>query len=736
MRYSLIYKLFLLPCLSLFVCKLARAGEYYYYYKGGKQLLDINTGSCFIASEKEITAEYIAAANVGGLKIEQTGTGIKSNLSHSETDSFYQYWAELSFDSQKNEQDYLKDLESLKRLTGVIYVGPSFKLPKTEKYIGASNYLYIKIKSLGDSAVLSAYAKKNDCQAIRQNEFMPLWYMLRYTDNRNVKSILDIANNALETGLFNAAEPDFMSKDKLTCVNDTYFNDQWGVKNTGQFGGGAAYDVNACEAWAITTGKPNIKVAVIDCGIQYNHPDLVISESYDAQGTSATGIYYPYTHATNVAGVINAIHNNNYGIAGVAPLCKLMNISLSLSGDNLGFPYFAANGINYAWQHGASVINNSWQEFTPSQMIDDAIQNALTFGRNGLGTVLVFATANENQSTVAYPANSNPLILAVGAMSPCGERKNYTSCDISYFTPELWGSNYGSSLDVIAPGVGIKTTEYYDEVTPTYNNAFWGTSAAAPFVSSIAALVLSENPCLTVKQVNDIIERSSQKVGTGYATVAGRPNGSWNIEKGYGLVDAYQAVILARTLYLQAEAVTTTQLRTATNIYAGYNVTSAIPTGNYNINPTANLTLKAKKSIQLKPGTRVFQGARFRAYISNLDECIDTSVLAPSPIQINKIVKADSKAPSELNPLSEGLNKFIIYPNPFTTTIKIDWLPSSHPQDYIITISNIYGRTIMKKSFSSNTSEMLSLPTAMPSGVYFITIKSATEKYTKKIIKL
>jgi subtilisin family serine protease len=177
----------------------------------------------------------------------------------------------------------------------------------------------------------------------------------------------------------------------------------------------------------------------------------------------------------------------------------------------------------------------------PSTVLSNAINNAITSGRNGLGCIVVFATGNNNSSTVDYPANLNDNIIAVGAMSPCGERKSLTSCD----GDTDWGSNYGYSLDLVAPGVFIPTT------TTTmigYTDEFSGTSAACPHVAAVAGLVLSKNPTLKHSQVKYVIESTARKVRPNlytYSTTAGHPNGTWNNEMGYGLVDAYAAVQLA-----------------------------------------------------------------------------------------------------------------------------------------------------------------------------------------------
>jgi len=135
----------------------------------------------------------------------------------------------------------------------------------------------------------------------------------------------------------------------------------------------------------------------------------------------------------------------------------------------------------------------------------------------------VFGTGNEN-GALRYPANSNPDILTVGAITSDGSRSDF--------------SNYGSQLDVVAPGTDILSTAPNNL---TRNSS--GTSMAAPHVSGVVALILSVNPCLTGKQVRDIIEQTAQKVGNySYANNYGRYNGTWNNEMGYGLVNAYEAV--------------------------------------------------------------------------------------------------------------------------------------------------------------------------------------------------
>lgn len=346
---------------------------------------------------------------------------------------------------------------------------------------------------------------------------------MKITKN-TVGNTLEVANQFFETGLFASSQPDFLSDDRF-CSNDPMFGSLWGLNNTSN----PNHDINICQAWNITQGA-NVNVAVLDQGIFKTHIDLhsnIHPLSYNTEtNTSPSQLFGD--HGTHCAGTIAAIKDNNIQVVGVSPLSKLMDVSNSLAGTP-NSRMKRADGINWAWQNGADIISNSWGSGVQYQVIDDAINNALQNGRNGKGTIIVFATGN-SYGAVSYPANSNPNILSVGAMTSSGTRSSF--------------SNFGTQLDVVAPGSSILST------TPNNQTASWdGTSMATPHVAGVAALILSVNPCLTAQQVRDIIEQTAQKVGGySYTTTSGRPNGIWNNEMGYGLVDAHAAVLMAQSM--------------------------------------------------------------------------------------------------------------------------------------------------------------------------------------------
>ncbi len=188
-------------------------------------------------------------------------------------------------------------------------------------------------------------------------------------------------------------------------------------------------------------------------------------------------------HGTNCTGIIAAVANNNIGIAGIAPDCKIIPINLAAADGSFTSESNIAAGFDYAWQHGADVISNSWGGGSPSSIIDDAINRCVTLGRGGKGTVVLFASGNNN-AALSYPAMLEN-VISVGGVNMCGMRKSPASvvCD-----GESWGASYGTGLDVVAPCVKIMSTDLSGSAgyntsagaAGDYFNRFNGTSSATP----------------------------------------------------------------------------------------------------------------------------------------------------------------------------------------------------------------------------------------------------------------
>lgn len=513
----------------------------YYWYKGEKIALKLEEQKKFVLYQDKDSNRIVSAFEKAAWKVvkKDKERTVNTLVPYQKNKAFKpQSWSIIEKQKKGNADSliaYLSDHD--------FYVAPFFITSGGDE-AGLSHLFYVKLYEAKDIGILEDFAVKNNVEILGRNKFMPLWYTLSCTKHSK-ENALQMANLFYESGKFRAAEPDLMVDDLPQCVDDEFFSDQWNLNNTGQHGGTGGIDIQFCEGKELTAGCDDIVVAVVDQGIEVGHPDLInmFPLSYDTESDTSPSQVLG-SHGTACAGIIGAAADNNEGIAGIAPDCQLMSVSNSL-GATPNSRQRRGDGINWAWQNGADVISNSWGSSVQFEIIDDAIDNALTQGRNGLGCVVVFATGNDN-SGVEYPANSNPDIIAVGAMSPCGERKSPDSCD-----GENWGSNYGNELDLVAPGVFIPTTDLqgsagYNTSSGTsgdYYLSFNGTSASTPHVAGIAALILSVNRGLTQDEVRDAIESTCSKVGNySYSTVSGRNNGAWNNQMGYGRVNAYVAV--------------------------------------------------------------------------------------------------------------------------------------------------------------------------------------------------
>lgn len=413
---------------------------------------------------------------------------------------------------------------------------------------------------------------------------------ISYSENEfNVSALL------FETGFFEFCTPNFWVHviPSEHIPNDTYFSQQWYLHNTGQGdndGHPSEYDadIDAPEAWEITRGNPSVIIAVIDHGVSDNHPDLPNSSQVRLPGSNFAAPYdnsspdnpspkmVPFcancyhNHGNACAGIIAATQDNNEGISGIAPNCKIMPIRIPLSEivtlDVLG------NALLFAADNGANVVSNSWNAMGPGQpALEFAIQTIIDENK-----IVVFTTGNTAvqdlgmEGTILGPADSEiPNLIIVGASDRRNVQANYsptsslvsvvapshsfysthtTHADDSYnvWTIDIPGEEFGTNSwrdDAYWPPLGEELPDYGLNYS-SYTGRFGGTSAAAPQVAAVAALMLSVNPCLKVQDVSDILKLSSDKIG-GY-------NYSYNVNKpghskevGYGKINAYRAVSMA-----------------------------------------------------------------------------------------------------------------------------------------------------------------------------------------------
>tara|TARA_B110000259_G_scaffold151310_1_gene170954 strand:- start:2766 stop:4985 length:2220 start_codon:yes stop_codon:yes gene_type:complete len=709
----------------------------YYYYKGEKVFLDINTQRISISFEGENAINSFESLKSSSNEISEiiedhTRTIVNAiDTKAKQRKNVKTYYLEDYNKTSLSLKEYLNKIESLKKRRNTLMVSPTYKNKESTEF-GLTNNFYVKLKNQNDLGLLYKKAKEFNIEVLGHNEYMPLWFTLSIQKPQNYNA-LNLANIFYETGLFESTEPAFMYRD-LQNSNDPLFGDQWTLKNTGQNGGFSGIDINIEKAWDLSTGN-NIKVAVVDQGIELNHPDLITNifgAGYDAQ-TNTTPSRLRGKHGVACAGIIGAIKDNNIGIAGVAPNSKLMSISVRFSGTTL---LMLANGINWAWQNGADIISNSWGGGSQSSLLDNAINNALSKGRNGLGCVIVFSSGNSNVNGAQYPSNSNPLILSVGAIDRCGVRSG--RIDIVPQSCDPWcsnckaGSSYGTPLDVVAGGTKIPTTDIQGSrgyTATDYTLSFGGTSAACPYVSGVAALVLNINPDLTVKEVNDIIEQSAQKIRTDlytYSTKGSRSNGTWNNELGYGLVDAYQAVLLAQNSNCPS------QLTINQNVSSGQSdireAKNSITANNVIYNG-AIATYNAGNSVVLKTGFHARKDASFRA---NIEGCVSKNTKIKETKEPELIIAYENIEEDDTSLLEEKeMTK--VFPNPVTEILII----KSEEEIASWQLKNQLGKQVTvsnsnKKNFTKDRINISNLN----SGFYILTINLSNGKVIyEKIIK-
>lgn len=394
--------------------------------------------------------------------------------------------------------------------------------------------------------LFSDYEIKVTSNDLGENQFL-----IKIKDINTFK-LLDLVSKLQKNSKIDFIEPNFIRLMK-PHTNDPFFNSQWSINNQGYLGGTVDADMDVDDAWSISTGS-GVKIAIIDEGVDLTHDDLTpnLLSGYDATGGNSNGAPSNNdAHGTSCAGIVSAVANNNIGIAGIAYNAKIIPVRIAQSnssGQWVTDNNKLANGITWAYQNGADILSNSWGGGSPSSAITNAINNAVNFGRNGKGCLVLFSSGNHN-TDVAYPATLSN-VVAVGATNMFDERKSPATAyhDECWYNDCHGGSNFGAEIDVVAPGVFVYTTDISGSAgysSGDYKSNFNGTSSACPQVAGIAALVLSLNPNFTQTQVREILETTTDKIGGYTYNVAFQNYGAyetWNNEVGYGRVNAFSAV--------------------------------------------------------------------------------------------------------------------------------------------------------------------------------------------------
>ncbi len=278
--------------------------------------------------------------------------------------------------------------------------------------------------------------------------------------------------------------------------NDTSYSLQWGPSK-----------IQAPAAWDVTVGSSDIIIAIVDTGVDLDHPDLngKIVSGWDFANDDPIA-QDDHGHGTHVAGIATAETNNSQGVAGISWQAQIMPVKV-LDNEGEGSYSDVAEGILWACNHGAKIINLSLGGSAYSSTFEDAVNQAY-----GSGCLMVAAAGNGYGNGVDYPARF-AAVMAVAATDQNDIRAGF--------------SDYGLEVEVAAPGVDIYSTLWNDKYG-------WksGTSMAAPHVAGQAALVWSACPYLTHEEVRTVIQSTADDRG---------PAG-WDVYYGFGRINALAAV--------------------------------------------------------------------------------------------------------------------------------------------------------------------------------------------------
>ena len=396
-----------------------------------------------------------------------------------------------------------------------------------------SNEIIIGFKENADASVLSKKVEKISGGKLARKG-LKNFAVFTLPQDKGIDKIKELLKNDPDIEYI---EPNYTAY-AFGTPNDPYFSTyQWNLYDYGMLSNGYAsnYGIQAVSAWNITKGA-GVKVAIIDTGIAYEDygtyklaPDLANTNfdkinaydfvNNDNHANDDNG------HGTHVCGTIAQSTNNNTGCAGIAYEATILPIKV-LDSSGSGTYDAIANGITWAADHGARVINMSLGGSKGSTTLYNAIKYAYN-----KGVVIVCASGNDGKSTVSYPAAYTECI-AVGATRFDGTRVKY--------------SNYGTALDIVAPGGDTSVDQNKDNygdgiLQQTFASGnpagfgyyfYQGTSMATPHVAGVAALVLSAHSTFTNEQVRTAIQSTAKDLGTK----------GWDKYYGYGLVNAYAAV--------------------------------------------------------------------------------------------------------------------------------------------------------------------------------------------------
>lgn len=543
-----------------------------------------------------------------------------------------------------------------------------------------------------------------------------------YTNRTDITTLAEELTSLPEIEI---AHPNYLFSNNAT-PDDNKYDEQWSLPK-----------IKMPGAWDIQKGCSNIKIAVLDAGFRdLKHNDIddkyvhgkrdetdIDKEAYEDAGYGTypdedyvgpddypDGLSY---HGLHVASVAGAETDNNKGMAGVAWNNEIVPV-------RCGFQFYI-NGYSKAtfeyddivraidWVVAgkrARVINMSFGSANAKPHHMRAMEESLEAAHKA-GIVLIASSGNDTNSYVGYPANSS-YTIAVGASDQNDNRAIF--------------SNYGSKLDLVAPGVNVfvlKDNPFnrYEEVN--------GTSFSSPMVAGVAALILSQNPSLTPEQVREVLRASADEV-------AGMNGQDFTVHYGYGRLNAEKALKFVPEVEYNV-VVSNKNILNVNHTHA----TNSIKASNYIVSPNGSVRFKAGEFIQLNPDFEAKPNSSFEAYIGNVDDACSGGSYKTTPSTLVEEEVATEEVVEE-TPIKEETIESSVFPNPISDQGVIKVELKNDPQNLQVYVTDLMGREVKRManstthtrgnySFDFNLSDF-------KQGIYFVVIKADDEAQMHKVI--
>lgn len=443
---------------------------------------------------------------------------------------------------------------------------PIFKQgPNSTDLILVDNKFIVQFKPDVTMEQIDKLNKKHNVKTVKPLGYAENGFILQVNDEKDSTDVIHIANTYYESGLTLFAHPNLIrERYKMPSMNgstretpvvtedtENFLSQQWHLQTA-----------KVIEAWEITKGNPNIKIAIADDGVLTEHPEFQnkIVYQYDFERDIPDGnpkildndnCKFDDCHGTACAGVATAAGLKAYG---AAPNCSLM---VARTPQFLG-TIEEGEMFEKLTDNGADIISCSWGpgeregvKFDITPNVRAALKHCTTHGRNGKGTIILFAAGNYNEDTSLNGYTTNPYTMSIAASHSDEDRSSY--------------SNFGKEVLICAPssdrgkkrifttdilgedGYNRGNSDHGDDMGD-YTNSFGGTSSSTPLVAGIVALMLSVNPSLKWKQVREILAHTANQIGD-LSTYQNTPLGQHSPFYGYGRVNALKAVEEAQHIH-------------------------------------------------------------------------------------------------------------------------------------------------------------------------------------------